>query len=131
MGLGLILVSYLACTIPKPAGSNFLVTGGSIHIPDMHLLAITLASVNYVRFGPGTGTIFVQIPLDGCTGGFTGLNGNHPIEGKVYAVANNTTNELEFKTGSPKNELLFAGEEATYVGNVKMEMEGGGELEVK
>jgi hypothetical protein len=80
-----------------------------------------------VQFSPVLGAAFVAITFHGCIEGFIGLNKTFNVTGTAVASANNATGELEFKSGAPNNKLLFAGEEATYVGKDKTLMVGGGE----
>jgi hypothetical protein len=131
MGLGLMLFLRLGCTVSKPEGSNCLVTGGVIHFPHLHLLAIGTAATPLVEFKSGLNTVLATARIDGCTGAFALLNGSFNYTGALVASANNTTGRLEFNPGAPNNKLVFAGEEASYVGTEKMEMVGGGEIEVK
>jgi hypothetical protein len=131
MGLGLALIILLSCVVPKPSGSNCLVSGGSIHFVHVHLLATGTATVPLVEIKPALSTTFVTVTYDGCTGGFVALNKSFNLTGALVAAADNTTGELEFKIGAPNNKFIFAGEEATYVGNDKVAMTGGGEIEVR
>jgi hypothetical protein len=132
MGLGLALIFLLSCVVLKPAGSNCLVSGGSIHFFHVHLLATGTVSVPLVEIKPALGTTFVTVLYDGCTGGFAVLNNKiFSLTGALVARVNNVTGELEFNLGAPNNKLVFASEEETYMGNDKMEMTGGGEIEVK
>jgi hypothetical protein len=131
MGLGLLLLLYLNCLVNKPAGANCLISGGNIHVPHVHLLTTGTATVPLLEVKPALNATFVAIPIDGCTGGFIGLNKSFNVTGAAVGLAKNATGEVEFQSGAPNNKLLFAGEEATYVGNDKMEMAGGGELEIK
>jgi hypothetical protein len=133
MGLGLLLLLYLTCTVPKP-GANCLVAGTemSIHVPHVHILTIGTSTVPLVEVKPALGTTFVNIVFENCTGVFAALNNKaFPVTGFAVGKANNATGEVEFGLGAPNNHLVFAGEEATYMGNDKIEMTGGGELEVK
>lgn len=134
MGLGLLLLLYLTCLVPKPASSNCLILGPemNIHVPHVHVLTTGTAAVPLVEVKPALGTVFVNILFEKCTGAFTALNNKaFPVIGSAVGKANNTTGELEFGLGAPNNKLVFAGEEAAYMGNDKVEMTGGGELEVK
>jgi hypothetical protein len=127
MGLGLALFLYLECTITSPKPKS--VEGCQVPEEKIHnfvkVLAITLENTEKtpaLEFTPDGGTAFVNVSLVNCKN--TGLNGEHEVTGHARADVNNTTHEIEAKTG--EGELSFAGNPATYEGKGKVEMVGGG-----
>jgi len=125
-GLGLILALYLTCGVEVP-------TGTGCKVPNIHTLAhsyvVTVSSEDYVEFTPAEGTIFANIVLESCTP--STLNGTYPVKGTAFALVENATSEVAFKTGAPNNKLSFAGNPAELTGNDRILMEGGGRILVK
>lgn len=133
MGLGLVLLLYLTCTVIKPAGKGCVVAnGGNIHVPTLHVLAVGTSTAPEIEFAPEGGTTFVNIVLEKCEGAFSGLNGkNLPVTGKAFGQVNNATSEVSVDEVPPNSHLEFGGLQAEYVGKASLEMEGGGKIEVK
>lgn len=127
-GLGLILALFLECKVLKPSSSNCEIEGGNVHTL-AHTSILTLNSKPYVDSTPAEGTHFTIIKLVNCTN--TGLDGNYPVNGTAVGLMDNITSELEFTSGSPNNKLLFGGNPVEFEGKAKVEMEGGGNIEVR
>jgi hypothetical protein len=135
MGLGLVLVLFLGCTVhaPKPKnveGCEISGLDGPGHIHAVHnVLTITLANGEpALEFTPDeSGNRIANIEFTNCKN--TGLNGSHEVTGLMRADVNNTTHKTTFKTGA--GELSFAGNEVTYETEVDAEMEGGGPILVE
>lgn len=128
LGLGLWLILFLECKILKPVNSGCRVKGGNIHTL-VKLLDLTIGSLAYVDLTPDEGTHFTVLEIEGCTN--TGFDGNYPFNGTIVGLVNNTTSEIEFLPGAPNNKLTFGGNPAELEGKEKVEMEGGGSIEVR
>jgi hypothetical protein len=118
--LGLALAHYLKCTMPKPSEGGCLVHNNLISVHAHTSLLLNDSGGYEVLFAPESGN-FTEIIIDGCTN--TGLNGTFPVEGSVAALANNNTLELEFHKESG-DQLVFAGNHATYEDKIKPVMVG-------
>jgi hypothetical protein len=127
-GIGLVLVLYLACTVPKPAGGKCEITGGSIHAyANIELSTIGTTSVALFTPDPA-GTPFVEIPFEKCTN--SGLNKKFKVEGEAVGLVENATSEVIFDAKGVNNKLKFGGEIAEYEGRDLILTDGGGGVQV-
>jgi hypothetical protein len=132
LGLGLITSSFSNCTVEKPEG------GCKVEEPIVAHSEIVLSTENskdYVLFFPDlkgnpSNKIFTNIKFT--TGCGSALNGEtFSIEGSAHAEVENTASKVVFLSGAPNNQLIFAGNEATFTGESVVEMEGGGPIHVQ
>ncbi len=123
-GLGLGVVDFKKCTLPKPAGCkvlNELITSTA---------KVDLGTINgkpYALLLPDpSGSTFTLIPVRGCT-----EEANYPLEGELVGLVNNARRTVEFENKGVNNKLKLGGKEAEVESDVFVLMEGGGAFEAK
>jgi hypothetical protein len=127
--IGLVLVLYLACTVPKPAAGKCEIPGGSLHVyTNIELSTIGTTPVAIFKPDPAGSTTFVEISFEKCTNG--GLNKKFKVEGEAVGLIENATSEVIFDGGAPNNKLKFGGEEAELEGRDLILTDGGGGVQV-
>lgn len=122
--LGLHFIHFTMCLVEKPAGKGCLIQNELI-IAHVHVLGISGPLVKATAEG---GSTISTVTLDGCSAG--ALNKSFTAEGFISARPNNANSTIAYTTSSG-SELKFGGNPATFIGEFKVEMLGGGELEIK
>jgi hypothetical protein len=125
LGLGLIEVHFLKCTVPVPASEHCKVVNELILATSLVDLG-TIGGETYALFSPDPpGSPFVKITFEGCKQ--TALNTSFPVTGEAVGLASNP-GLLIFKEGAPNNKLKFASNTATLIAEDLVLMEGTGSL---
>lgn len=122
--LGSSSIHYTMCSVAKPAGKGCLVQNELV-LATTHSLTL---KGPLVLFSAETNNTFTTITLDGCSA--EALNKGFKVEGAASAIPNNANSTLEF-TLTSGSALKFGGNAATFQATYKIEMLGGGELEIK
>jgi hypothetical protein len=128
-GIGLVLVLYLACTVPKPAAGHCEISGGNIHAyANIELSTIGTTPVALFKPDPASSSTFVTITFVNCAN--SGLNKSFNVEGEAVGLVENATSETIFDAKGVNNKLKFGGEEAVYEGRDLILTDGGGGVQV-
>jgi hypothetical protein len=128
-GIGLALVLYLACTVPKPAAGKCEIPGGSLHVyANIELSTIGTTPVTLFKPDPAGNTTFFEISFEKCTN--TGLNKTYKVEGEAVGLVSNSTSEIVFDAKGVNNKLKIGGEEAELEGRDLVLSDEGSALQV-
>ncbi|MGP0100882.1 MAG: hypothetical protein ACLPUT_04570 [Solirubrobacteraceae bacterium] len=124
LGLGLVLLDYKGCTVPKPAGCKIL---NELISTTAKLDLGTISGKPYALFSPDpSGSVFTLIPVRGCS-----EEANYTLEGELVGLVNNARRTIEFENKGVNNKLRLGGKEAEVESDDFVLMEGGGAFEAK
>jgi hypothetical protein len=126
-GKGLLLVHFLECVVPKPAGGNCLIVNDLIHTKTKIEL-VTVAMQIYIKFSPDLGTNgpLAIFDVEKCNNPL--LDGEYAVEGNAYGRPNNMTGITAFLNEAPNNELKLDGNPAVLTGETTMQYKVGGSV---
>lgn len=122
--LGLHLVHFLKCTMPKPAAGECKVHNELIHV-HVHVLGIPGPAVEAT---PEQNPYLTLVTVENCRN--SSLNGTYEVTGTLVASANNTDSTIEYTETSGSN-LKVGANAAVFLDTFQIEMKGGGLLELK
>ena len=119
---------FLGCVISGASFAGCLVPEMMITVNLMGVLIGTTAAPG-IEFLPPSGTTLLELQLEKCTR--EELDKKFPVEGSLLGKVNNTDSSVSIKEEGEGSMLKFGGNSASFSGEGKVEMTGGGLLEVK